>query len=81
MDSKEVLKARAEDQNGTHTEKEEVVVEEVAVEKVVELAPTPAPAKVVQDNGIIDFGRIGVASLEEKDALKKIKGIGTLKNT
>ncbi|MEL6193326.1 MAG: hypothetical protein AAFR66_14810, partial [Bacteroidota bacterium] len=76
VEGNEVLKARAEDQNGTHTEKEEVAVEEVAVEKVVELAPTPAPAKVAQNNGIIDFGRIGVASLEEKDDLKKIKGIG-----
>ena len=76
VESKEVLKARAEDQNGAHIEKKEVAVEEVAVEKVAELAPSPAPAKVVQDNGIIDFGRIGLASVEEKDDLKKIKGIG-----
>lgn len=76
VESKEVLKARTEDQNGTHTEKQEVTVEEVAVEKVVEVAPSPASVKTAQDNGIIDFVRIGVASVEEKDDLKKIKGIG-----
>ncbi|MEM8898321.1 MAG: hypothetical protein AAGC85_09455 [Bacteroidota bacterium] len=76
VESSEVFKARAEDQNGSHTEKKEATVEEVAVEKVADLAPTPAPATAVQDNGIIDFSRIGVASVGEKDDLKKIKGIG-----
>ncbi|MEM6766120.1 MAG: hypothetical protein AAF655_14380 [Bacteroidota bacterium] len=47
-----------------------------APKKLVTQIALPSQETATQEMGIVDFNRIGIASAEEKDDLKQIKGIG-----